>query len=71
MPGEVELPEVEVLETEDSEDRDGEVVRPRPDGWSYADDEVDGCVKYEKLECCRGAMADLGLAGGDSALLFL
>jgi hypothetical protein len=47
MPGEVEVLEVEVLETEESEDRDGDVVRPRPEGWSYADDEVDGCVKYE------------------------
>lgn len=43
MTGEVAV--LEVLATEDRDDREGEVVRPRPDGWLYDDDETEGCVK--------------------------
>jgi hypothetical protein len=61
--------ELDVLETDEREDRDGEVVSPRPVDCWY--DDVEVWAKYEEVDCCRATMADLGLAGGDSMLLVL
>ena len=55
---------VPLLDTEESELRDGERVRPRPVGWDeVAEVAAAWCEKYD-ADCW--VERDLGLEGGDS-----
>jgi len=57
------------LDTEESEDRDGDCVRPRPVG---RDEVVTDAVCWEKydIDCGLTGIREVGLAGGDSRFGF-